>query len=119
MSIHASYKEKAENIYLCALNGNKTIHDIEHWRSIILEFQRIHTEILNSHIFLKMSRHCKKNVEAKMLDRILCYIEKECLIVLFNILKINKCFDYCKGDNVCSLIFDGLQPLDNNKIENY
>jgi len=112
-------KKEAKDIYLHALNGNKTIYDIENWRSIILEFERIHTEISNkpefTELFNEVKSIHKENTEAKMVNRILCYIENECLKVLFNILDINKCFDYHKGDKiykVCPLIFDGLQALD-------
>jgi hypothetical protein len=115
-------KEKAKHIYLCALNGNKTHYDIQNWRSILLEFERIHTEISNKpefeELFKEVKTLHKENVEAKMVNRILCYIENECLKVLFNILDSYKCFDYCKGDKiykVCPLIFDGLQALDNKE----
>ena len=97
-------KDKAKNIYLCALNGNKTFYDIENWRSIMFEFERIHTEISNkpefTELFNEVKAIHKENMEAKMVNRILCYIENECLKVLFNILDINKCFDYHKGDKV-------------------
>ncbi len=115
-------KDKAKNIYLCALNGNKTFYDIENWRSIILEFERINTEISNKSEFTELFNEVKaihkENMEAKMVNRILCYIENESLKVLFNILDFNKCFDYHKADKiykVCSLFFYGLQPLHNKE----
>jgi hypothetical protein len=115
-------KDEAKYIYLCALNGNKTHYDIKNWYSILYEFQKIHNEISNKpefkDFFDEVKILHKENVEAKMVNRILCYIENECLKVLFKILDSHKCFDYYKGDKiykVCPLIFDGLQALDNKE----
>ena len=64
------------------MNGNKTIYDINNWRSLLLEFERIHTEISNkpefTELFEEVKKRSKENVEAKMVNRILCYIENEC-----------------------------------------
>ena len=115
-------KEKAKKIYLCALNGDKTHYDIHNWYSILYEFEMIHKEISNKPEFEELFKEVKvlhkENIEAKLVNRILCYIENECLKVLFKILDSYKCFDYNKEDKiykVCSLIFDGLQPLDNKE----
>lgn len=115
-------KESAKQIYLCALNGNKTFYDVNNWNSILLEFERIHQEIANKQIFFifleEVKSEHKENINAKLVNRLLCYIENECLKVLYNILDFNKCFDYYINDKiykVCPLIFDGLQVLDNKE----
>lgn len=115
-------KNIAKNIYLKALNGNKTQYDIKNWFSILEEFKKIHYEICKKNEYQDLYEEVKsvynENIEAKLVNRILCYYENECLKILFKILDNHKCFNYYKGDNiykVCSLIFDGLQVLDNKE----
>lgn len=115
-------KESAKQIYLCALNGNKTYYEVNNWNSILLEFESIHQEIANKQIFFifleEVKSEHKENINAKLVNRLLCYIENECLKVLYNILDFYKCFDYYINDKiykVCPLIFDGLQVLDNKE----
>jgi len=114
-------KKLSKQFFLCALNGNKNHYDVKNWNTILYEFENIHDMIANKPEFNFLSEEVKKvhkdNINAKVVNRILCYIENECLKVLFKVLDEYKCFDYEVNDNiykVCSLCFDGLQALDNH-----
>ena len=112
----------AKFIFLKALNGNKTTYDIQNWFSTLDEFNNIHITIANKEEFKTIREEVLnesiENVDARVVNRILCSVENDCLECLFKLLDKNKCFDYYSQDQnkvykVCSLIFDGLQPLDN------
>jgi len=115
-------KARAKKIFLCALNGNKTNYsNVKNWKSTLLEFNNIHEQLANKPEFNFLLEEVKKvhiddNINARVVNRILCYIENECLKVLFKILDEYKCFNYELEDKiykVCALCFDGLQSLDN------
>ena len=112
----------AKFIFLKALNGNKTTYDIQNWFSTLEEFNNIHSHISNLEEFKtireEVINESIENVDARVVNRILCSFECDCLESLFKILDKNKCFDYYSQEQnkiykVCSLIFDGLQVLDN------
>ena len=123
-------KDEAKLMIISALNGSRQVYDVKNWFSILEEFKKIHSIISTKSEFKSLYQEVKErkeeelkdnnyyNTEASLLNRILCYIENECLKVLYNILDMNKCFDYEKDGKiykVCALIFDGLQPLDNKE----
>lgn len=114
----------AKFIFLKALNGNKTNYEIENWGYILYELNEIHTTIANMDEFKELKEEVmaesKENVNARVVNRILCSIENDCLECLFQTLDKNKCFDYYSTDfdkvlKVGALIFDGLQVLDNKE----
>lgn len=125
-------KAEAKLIIIRALNGSREFYDVKNWYSILEEFKTIHNTLAGKKEFEKLYNEvkCRKeeiktkfynNAEASLVNRILCYIENECLKELYNILDSHKCFDYEKEGKlykVCSLIFDGLQPLDNETNRN-
>lgn len=113
-------KDEAKRIILCALNGNKTnYHMIPKWDKIIEEFKNIHKSIATLPEFKTILKEVedieRNNINAKVCNRILCYIENECLQVLFALLDAKKFFNIeidSINYKVGALIFDGLQaPL--------
>ena len=109
-------KDKVKEIYLCALNGNKMRYDIPYWFEILEEFKTIHKSIaclpVYEIILKEVEEKERDNVFAKVVNRVLCTLENECLSSLFDCLNKRNAFQvdidgvYHK---VCSLIFDGLQ----------
>lgn len=122
-------KNEAKLMIIRALNGSRQFYDVKNWSSILEEFKNIHSTIANMKTLENLYNEVKErkeeiknkyydNAEASLLNRILCYFENECLTELYNILDKKNCFDYEREGKiykVCSLIFDGLQPLDNDK----
>lgn len=125
-------KDEAKNMTIRALNGSRQHYEVKNWFSILEEFKTIHDTLANKEEFKNLYDEVKErkeeinkdfysNVNASLVNRLLCYIENECLKELFNILDNHKCFDYEKDNKIykiCSLIFDGLQPLDNESNRN-
>ncbi len=125
-------KGEAKLMIIRALNGSKQHYEVKNWDKILDEFKRIHSTISGKKEFNDLFQEVKErkeeiktkyydNAEASLLNRILCYIENECLRELYTILDNNKCFDYQRDNKiykVSSLIFDGLQALDNESNRN-
>lgn len=107
------------NVFLPALNGNKTYYDLPNWCSILEELKSIHASIANlpqySMILQEVESNESKNIHAKVVNRVMCEIENQCLQSLYKNLDIRGLLNV-EIDNYtykcCSLIFDGLQiPL--------
>ena len=119
-------KDKTKEIYLCALNGNKMRYDIPYWFEMLEEFKTIHKSIAclprYETLYKEVDALERDNVFAKVVNRILCTIENDCLTCLFDCLNKRNAFQvdidgiYYK---VCSLIFDGLQLPFNADNEAY
>ena len=119
-------KEEVKTILLCALNGNNTKYIIPEWDKILVEFKKIHKSIVALPVYETVVKEVedieRTNVNAKIVNRILCTIENECLESLYKTLDkkglLNVVIDDCNY-KVCSLIFDGLQIPLNAETENY
>jgi len=115
-----------KTILLCALNGNNTKYIIPEWDKILEEFKNIHELIVALPEYKKVVTEVedieRTNVNAKIVNRILCTIEKDCLQSLYKTLDkkglLNVVIDHCNY-KVCSLIFNGLQIPLNTETENY
>jgi hypothetical protein len=114
--------EDAKYTVLKALNGNKNKYNIPEWDNIISEFSRIADIIASYPCYQKLKEECQsfkdENVNARVMNRVLCAIENECLECLFNYLYNKGMLNVSINDTiniVCSLIFDGLQIPDNSK----
>ena len=112
-------KDEIKTIFLSALNGNNTKYNLPHWNDILNEFKEIHRSIVvlpeYSMILKEVEDVERTNINAKVVNRILCQIENSCLESLYvNLDKrglLNLVIDNCNY-KCCSLIFDGLQiPL--------
>lgn len=112
-------KDEVKHIFLCALNGNKTRYNIPNWDKILEEFKNIHKSIAvlpeYTAILKEVEESERSNINAKVVNRILCKIENECLQSLYKALDKKGLLQVSLDDayiKVCSLIFDGLQiPL--------
>lgn len=112
-------KDEIKHIFLCALNGNTTKYIIPNWNDILEEFKIIHKTISllpEYDIILKEVEDKERtNIYAKVVNRILCQIENNCLQSLYKALDKKDLFQVVIDDTyykVCSLIFDGIQiPL--------
>ena len=112
-------KGEAKLMIIRALNGSRQHYEVKNWNNILDEFKRIHSTISGKKEFNDLFQEVKErkeelktkyydNAEASLLNRILCYIENECLTELYKILDNNKCFDYQRDNKiykVSSLIF--------------
>ena len=108
--------DDVKQIFLAALNGNKTHYELPNWYSIIEEFKIIHQTISTlpeyEKIYTEVEKEEKKNIHAKTVNRILCDVENRCLTVLYKNLDQRKLLNVEIDDmtyKVCALIFDGLQ----------
>jgi hypothetical protein len=112
-------KDEIKHIFLCALNGNTTKYIIPNWNDILEEFKNIHKNISllpEYDIILKEVEDKERtNIYAKVVNRILCQIENNCLQSLYKVLNKKDLLNVVIDDTyykVCSLIFDGIQiPL--------
>ena len=119
-------KDEVKTILLCALNGNNTKYIIPEWDNILEEFKNIHKSIIALPAYETILKEVedieRTNVNAKVVNRILCTIENDCLQSLYKTLDkkglLNVVIDDCNY-KVCSLIFDGLQIPLNSETENY
>jgi len=119
-------KDEVKTILLCALNGNNTKYIIPEWDKILEEFKIIHKSIIALPIYETVLKEVedieRTNINAKVVNRILCTIENDCLQSLYKTLDkkglLNVVIDDCNY-KVCSLIFDGLQIPLNSETENY
>jgi len=119
-------KDEVKTILLSALNGNNTKYIIPEWSNILEEFKNIHKSIIALPVYeiiLKEVEDIERtNINAKVVNRILCNIENECLQSLYKAFDkkglLNVVIDDCNY-KVCSLIFDGLQIPLNSETENY
>lgn len=115
-------KDEVKTIYLSALNGNNTKYNIPEWNNVLQEFKVIHKAISKLPQYVQIAMEVelaeRSNIKAKIVNRILCTVENECLQSFYKALDNKKAFnlniDECNY-KVCSLIFDGLQiPLTEN-----
>jgi len=119
-------KDEVKTILLCALNGNNTKYIIPEWNNILEEFKNIHKSIVALPVYETVLKEVedieRTNINAKVVNRILCTIENDCLQSLYKTLDkkglLNVVIDDCNY-KVCSLIFDGLQIPLNSETENY
>ena len=117
-------KDEIKEIFLCALNGNATNYIIPNWDNLLVEFKYIHYSISSlpqyATILKEVEDRERTNINAKVVNRILCQIENECLQSLYKALDKKKLFQVSLDDEhlkVCALIFDGLQlPLNDNTL---
>lgn len=112
-------KEEVKTLYLCALNGNNTKYNIPEWSNVLREFKNIHKAISKlpqyNQIAVEVESAERTNIKAKIVNRILCTIENDCLQSFYKALDKKGAFNLNIDDcnyKVCALIFDGLQiPL--------
>ena len=112
-------KEEVKTLYLCALNGNNTKYNIPEWNNVLQEFKNIHKAISKlpqyNQIAAEVELAERSNIKAKIVNRILCTIENECLQSFYKALDKKGAFNLNINDSnykVCALIFDGIQiPL--------
>ena len=115
-----------KTILLCALNGNNTKYIIPEWDKILKEFKLVHKPIIVLPIYSTVLKEVedieRTNVNAKVVNRIWCTIENDCLQSLYKTLDkkglLNVVIDDCNY-KVCLLIFDGLQIPLNSETEKY
>jgi hypothetical protein len=112
-------KEEVKTLYLCALNGNNTKYNIPEWSNVLREFKNIHKAISKlpqyNQIAVEVESAERTNIKAKIVNRILCTIENDCLQSFYKALDKKGAFNLNIDDcnyKVCALIFDGIQiPL--------
>ena len=112
-------KDEVKTLYLCALNGNNTKYNIPEWNNVLQEFKNIHKAISKlpqyNQIAAEVELAERSNIKAKIVNRILCTIENECLQSFYKALDKKGAFNLNINDSnykVCALIFDGIQiPL--------
>ena len=112
-------KDEVKTIYLSALNGNNTKYNIPLWSNVLQEFKSIHKAISKLPQYIQIATEVelaeRNNIKAKIVNRVLCVIENECLQSFYKALDKKGAFNLNIDDSnykVCSLIFDGLQiPL--------
>ena len=112
-------KDEVKTIYLSALNGNNTKYNIPEWSNVLQEFKSIHKAVSKlpqyTQIAFEVETAERNNIKAKIVNRVLCTIENECLQSFYKALDNKGAFNLNIDDcnyKVCSLIFDGLQiPL--------
>ena len=114
------------DVYLPALNGNKTHYDLPNWSSILEELKNIHTSIAHlpqySMILEEVESNESRNIHAKVVNRIMCEIENQCLQSLYKNLDSRGLLNVEIDDytyKCCSLIFDGLQIPLNLQTESF
>ena len=75
------------NIFLPALNGNKTQYDLPNWFSMLEELKNIHVSIATlpefSILLQEVEANETKNIYAKVVNRVMCEIENKCLESLY------------------------------------
>ena len=112
-------KDEVKTLLLCALNGNSTRYNIPGWDDILQEFKLIHKSISKLPVYNQIIKEVedveRTNINAKIVNRILCSIENDCLQSLYRALDKKGVMNLPINDQtykVCALIFDGLQiPL--------
>jgi len=113
-----------KKMIISALNGSlENYKDIPWWRkSVIDEFETIADKIASFDENKTLKDECilskDENVSARVLNRVLCVIENDCLEHLYKCLNTSKCFNYfCENkqetSTICCLVFDGLMCVDN------
>ena len=111
--------DEVKTIFLSALNGNNTKYAIPHWNDLLNEFKDIHRSIVvlpeYSMLLKEVEDVERTNINAKVVNRILCQIENSCLESLYKNLDKRGLLNLVIDDSnykCCALIFDGLQiPL--------
>ena len=119
-------KDEVKTIFLCTLNGNCTRYNIPEWDKILEEFKTIHKSIVllpeYKTILKEVEDIERNNINAKVVNRLLCEIENDCLQSLYKSLDkkglLNIVIDDCNY-KVGSLIFDGLQIPLNKDTDTY
>ena len=106
-------RDIAKRCILKCLNGNKKMVPLPWWNDMQNEFNYIAQMISNKPEYKKLRELVVKykdyNIDASVMNLVLCYFENKCLEVLYNLFVEEKII--CK--NICSLIFDGMQVEDN------
>ena len=113
-----------KKMIISALNGSlKEYTDIPWWKtSVIGEFGMIADKIASFLENKTLKDECilskDENVSARVLNRVLCEIENNCLEHLYICLNKSNCFNYfCEIKQetltICCLVFDGLMCVDN------
>lgn len=124
-SSHLNFtKDEVKTIFLSALNGNATRYNIPIWDKILKEFRSIHKQVSLIPQYKEISKEVedyeKSNINAKIVNRILCVIENDCLQALYDLLDKKGVFNVSIDDRsykICALIFDGLQMPLNDETE--
>ena len=124
-SSHLNFtKDEVKTIFLSALNGNATRYNIPDWDKILKEFRSIHKKVSLLDQYKEISKeveeHEKSNINAKIVNRILCVVENDCLQALYDFLDKKGIFNVSIDDHnhkICALIFDGLQIPLNDETE--
>jgi hypothetical protein len=113
MQVSQCDRDEAKRTILKTLNGGKCIVDVEWWSNMRIEFKTIANLIASRKEFDKLkkivAKYKKDNIEASTMNAVLCYFENKCLQVLFKFLSDKKVIK----NQVCCLIYDGMQIEDN------
>lgn len=113
-------RDDAKKFVLKTLNGSKVNINIEWWNLLKQEFINIADKIASRDEFKKIKKDClsirQDNINARVMNCVLCIYENMCLENLYEFLSDNGVIQGFK----CCLIFDGLQvvksPHNINKI---
>lgn len=106
-------RDEAKKTFLKVLNGNKNAINVKWWNDWIKECDYIAKMISNDVQYKKLRdivlKHKTYNVNGSTLNLIMCYYENLCLKTLYTLFLEEKIIT----NNLCCLIFDGLQVEDN------
>lgn len=112
-------RAEAKERVLKAMNGGRVVDvDTSWWEDMSREFRILAREAAkhpDHSAFLKNTKSkgsdsegCDRNINARTVNAVLCFIENQCLEALFDGLEQNECVPKAR----CSLIFDGLMIPD-------
>jgi len=114
MQVSQCDRDEAKRMVLKALNGGKGTVNVEWWSNMRTEFKTIANLIASRKEFDKLkkivTKYKKDNIEASTMNAVLCYFENKCLEVLYKFFADKKIIK----NQVCCLIFDGMQGEDND-----
>jgi hypothetical protein len=106
-------RDEAKRMVLKVLNGGKGTVNVEWWSSVRTEFKTVANLIASRKEFDKLKKivmkYKKDNIEASTMNAVLCYFENKCLEALYKFFTDRKVI----RNQVCCLIFDGMQIEDN------
>lgn len=107
-------RDDAKRFILKALNGGAVNIAVSWWKDLKKEFENIASTLANREEFKKIKANCievkNSNVNARVMNSVLCIYENLCLERMYQYLTDN---DVIKKHNCC-LVFDGLQVPDND-----
>ncbi len=68
---------------------------------------------MKSNVEKKKTEKNYYNAEASIVNRVLCYIENECIKELYEILDNHKCFDYEKDGKIYKILLSFFMDFNN------